>query len=68
MFVQTGHFIQSRTNKKVNEAITVYGTELKSNNVRLAKMNLAIHGIEGKIIEDNSFYSNPHELTGKCDF
>jgi type I restriction enzyme M protein len=31
-------------------------------------MNLAIHGIEGKIIEDNSFYSNPHELTGKCDF
>ncbi len=68
MFVQTGHFIQSRTNKQVNEAITVYGTELKSNNVRLAKMNLAIHGIEGKIIEDNSFYSNPHELTGKCDF
>ncbi len=68
MFVQTGHFIQSRTNKQVNEAITVYGTELKSNNVRLAKMNLAIHGIEGKIIEDNSFYSNPHELIGKCDF
>src|SRR5690554_3199201 len=68
MFVQTGHFIQSKANKQVNEAITVYGTELKSNNVRLAKMNLAIHGIEGKIIEDNSFYSNPHELTGKCDF
>jgi len=68
MFVQTGHFIQSKTNKQVNEAITVYGTELKSNNVRLAKMNLAIHGIEGKISEDNSFYSNPHALTGKCDF
>jgi len=68
MFVQTGHFIQSHTNKQVNEAITVYGTELKSNNVRLAKMNLAIHGIEGKIIEDNSFYSNPHDLIGKCDF
>lgn len=68
MFVQTGHFVKSHTNKQVNEAITVYGTELKSNNVRLAKMNLAIHGIEGKIIEDNSFYSNPHELTGKCDF
>ncbi|MBT4337033.1 MAG: SAM-dependent DNA methyltransferase [Bacteroidetes bacterium] len=68
MFVQTGHFIQSHTKKQVNEAITVYGTELKSNNVRLAKMNLAIHGIEGKIIEDNSFYSNPHELNGKCDF
>ena len=68
MFVQTGHFIKDHTNKQVNEAITVYGTELKSNNVRLAKMNLAIHGIEGEISENNTFYSNPHELTGKCDF
>ena len=68
MFVQTGHFIKRHTNKNINEAIRAYGTELKSNNVRLAKMNLAIHGIEGKIIESNSFYTNPHDLTGKCDF
>ena len=68
MFVQTGHFIRNYTNKTINEAIRVYGTELKSNNVRLAKMNLAIHGIEGKIIESNSFYTNPHGLTGKCDY
>ena len=68
MFVQTGYFVEGHTNKSVNEAITVYGTELKTNNAKLAKMNLAIHGIEGKIIEDNSFYSNPHHLTGKCDF
>ncbi|MCF6142353.1 type I restriction-modification system subunit M [Flavobacterium sp. K77] len=68
MFVQTAHFIQDHENKSVNEAITVYGTELKSNNAKLAKMNLAIHGIEGKIIEGNSFYTNPHNLTGKCDF
>ena len=67
MFVQTGYFVKSK-NKQVNEAIRVYGTELKSNNVRLAKMNLAIHGIEGKIIESNSFYSDPHKLIGKCDF
>ncbi|RLA71577.1 MAG: SAM-dependent DNA methyltransferase [Epsilonproteobacteria bacterium] len=68
MFVQTGHFVEEHARQSVNEAITVYGTELKTNNTRLAKMNLAIHGIEGKIIEDNSFYSNPHNLTGKCDF
>ncbi len=68
MFVQTGHFIKDHSNKQVNEAITAYGTELKSNNTRLAKMNLAIHGIEGKIIESNSFYTDPHDLTGKCDF
>lgn len=69
MFVQTAHFINDHSpTQSVNEAITVYGTELKSNNTRLAKMNLAIHGIEGKIIEGNSFYTNPHDLTGKCDF
>jgi len=68
MFVQTAHFIKGHEHKNVNEAITVYGTEYKSNNTKLAKMNLAIHGIEGKIINENSFYSDPHNLMGKCDF
>ena len=68
MFVQTGHFVENHSKRAVNEAITVYGTELKSNNTRLAKMNLAIHGIEGKIIESNSFYTDPHDLVGTCDF
>lgn len=73
MFVQTGHFIEELAEKEnqdasVNTKVTCYGSELKSNNTRLAKMNLAIHGIEGKIIESNSFYSDPHALVGKCDF
>jgi type I restriction enzyme M protein len=68
MFVQTGKFIKSINNQTINEAITCYGTELKSNNTRLAKMNLAMHGIEGKIIESNSFYSDPHDLIEQCDF
>jgi len=68
MFVQTGHFVEDHSEKSVNEAIKVFGTELKSNNTRLAKMNLAIHGIEGTVIEENSFYSDPHKLIGKCDF
>jgi len=68
MFVQTGHFIEEHGGKSVNETIKCYGTELKSNNAKLAKMNLAIHGIEGKVIESNSFYTDPHDLVGKCDF
>ena len=72
MFVQTGHFLEDHqeklSGKSINEAVTVYGTELKANNAKLAKMNLAIHGIEGKIIESNSFYSDPHSLVNKCDF
>jgi type I restriction enzyme M protein len=68
MFVQTGYFVKDHSNKQINEAITCYGTEQKTNNTKLAKINLAIHGIEGKIIEANSFYSDPHNLVGKCDF
>lgn len=68
MFVQSAHFIKNHYNKSVNEAITVYGTEYKSNTTRLAKMNLAIHGIEGKVMNENSFYTDPHGLVGKCDF
>lgn len=68
MFVQTAHFISDTTDRSVNEAITCYGTELKSNNAKLAKMNLAIHGIEGHIQQSNSFYTDPHDLAGQCDF
>ena len=68
MFIQTAQFINDKVKKSINESITVYGTELKTNNTKLAKMNLAIHGLEGKIIEDNSFYSDPHKLVGKCNF
>jgi type I restriction enzyme M protein len=69
MFVQTGHFIEE-LNKgvSINTKVKCYGSELKSNNTRLAKMNLAIHGIEGKVSETNSFYSDPHALVGQCDF
>ena len=68
MFIQTAQFINDKVKKSINESISVYGTELKTNNTKLAKMNLAIHGLEGKVIEDNSFYSDPHKLVGKCNF
>jgi type I restriction enzyme M protein len=68
MFVQSGYFVKDHTKKGINEAITCYGTEQKTNNTKLAKINLAVHGIEGKIIEANSFYSDPHHLVEKCDF
>lgn len=68
MFVQTGYFVKSHTDKGINEAIKCFGMELKTNNAKLAKINLAIHGIEGKIIETNSFYSDPHNLLGSCDY
>ena len=36
--------------------------------IRLANMNLAVHGLEGNIHKAITYYEDPHELLGKCDF
>jgi type I restriction enzyme M protein len=34
----------------------------------LAKMNLAVHGLEGDIQKAITYYEDPHELLRKADF
>lgn len=67
MFVQTGYFIQNEGLKPA-EKVTFYGQEKAELNTKLAKMNLAVHGLEGKIQEGNTFYEDKHNLAGKCDY
>jgi len=67
MFVQTSHFIEGRGQSAAHR-VTFFGQEAKTSNLRLAKMNLAVHALEGDIVEANTFYEDPHELFGKCDF
>jgi type I restriction enzyme M protein len=67
MFVQTGYFIESEGLKPA-EKVTFYGQEKAELNTKLAKMNLAVHGLEGNIQEGNTFYEDRHNLVGKCDF
>ncbi len=67
MVVQTGHFIEEE-GADPNEKITFYGQEKTDTNTKLAKMNLAVHGLEGDVQEGNSFYEDKHNLIGKCDF
>ncbi len=67
MFVQTGYFIESEGLNPA-EKVTFYGQEKAETNTRLAKMNLAVHGLEGNIKEGNTFYEDKHNLVGKCDF
>ncbi len=67
MFVQTSHFIE-RIGAAPSHRVTFYGQEFKTSNLRLAKMNLAVHGLEGNIREANTFYEDVHNLYGKCDF
>jgi type I restriction enzyme M protein len=67
MFVQTSHFIEEHGESPAHK-VTFYGHEYKTSNIRLAKMNLAVHALEGDIKEANTFYEDPHELFNKCDF
>lgn len=67
MFVQTGYFIESEGLKPA-EKVTFYGQEKAELNTKLAKMNLAVHGLEGNIQEGNTFYEDKHSLVGGADF
>ncbi|MDD3352252.1 class I SAM-dependent DNA methyltransferase [Zoogloea sp.] len=73
MFVQTSHFIEDE-GLETMKRVTFYGQEKTATTIRLAKMNLAVHGLEGDIQEANSFYDDKHRLPdgralwGNCDF
>lgn len=67
MFVQTGYFIESEGLRPA-EKVTFFGQEKAEMNTKLAKMNLAVHGLEGDIQEGNTFYEDKHDLVGGADF
>jgi type I restriction enzyme M protein len=67
MFVQSAHFVE-RNNSKAADKLSVYGQEKTGETVRLAKMNLAVHGLEGDIQESNTYYENPFNSTGQFDY
>ena len=50
MFVQSSHFIE-HTGQDTAKRVTFYGHEKTASTIKLAKMNLAVHGLEGQISE-----------------
>ncbi len=67
MFVQSAHFMEGKK-KDPTKQVTFYGMEKNATTIRLAKMNLAVHGLEGNIAQAITYYNEPHELVGKADF
>lgn len=67
MFVQSAHFVELKDASPA-EQLTFYGMEKNPTTVRLAKMNLAVHGLEGNVQQAISYYEDPHELVGGADF
>jgi len=67
MFVQSSHFIEHEGGDSAKRVL-FHGQEKNRDTIRIALMNLAVHGLEGKIAEAITYYEDAHTLVGKCDF
>jgi type I restriction enzyme M protein len=72
MFVQSHEFVKRHLENghrtHAAREISIYGQEKTDQTVRIAKMNLAIHGLSGDIREGNTYYEDRHKSVGKFDF
>jgi type I restriction enzyme M protein len=74
MFVQSSHFIEHEGGDTAKKVV-FYGQEKNRDTIRIAQMNLAVHGLEGNIAEAITYYQDEHNLgprermaPGRCDF
>ncbi len=70
MFVQSARFVSEHKSDPSAE-LSIFGVEKTDETGKLARMNLAIHGLEGDIKhggEINSYYDDPHTAVGRFDF
>jgi type I restriction enzyme M protein len=67
MFVHSADFVRAHQHEPGKE-LSVFGIEKTRETLRLAKMNLAIHGLSGEIKEANSYYEDPFECVDRFDF
>lgn len=69
MFVHSAHFVE-RHRRSAGDELSIFGQEKTEATVKLAKMNLAVHGlaISGDIRVANSYYEDPHESFQRFDF
>lgn len=58
----------SEHRKSPAKELSIHGQEKVGDTVKLCRMNLAVHGLEGDIREGISYYDDPHMATGKFDF
>lgn len=70
MFVQSAHIVERKL-ENAAEKLTFRGYEKNKTTANLAKMNLAVHGLEGSISsgnDANSYYNDPQNLFSACDY
>ena len=67
MFVQSARTVEEH-GQSPTEQLTFRGSEKNATTIRLAKMNLAVHGLEGDVQQAITYYQDPHKLVGKADY
>ena len=67
MFVHSADFVRAHKRAPEKE-LSIFGIEKVAETQRLARMNLAMHGLGGTIREANSYYEEPFPIVGQFDF
>jgi type I restriction enzyme M protein len=67
MFVQSARFIEEHRNGN-RARLSIYGQERVEETLRLCKMNLAVHGLEGQVSQSNTYYEDPFKSVGQFDY
>ena len=67
MFVQSARTVEEHGGH-AGRRLTFRGLEKNATTIRLAKMNLAVHGLEGDIRQAITYYEDPHNLVGGADY
>jgi len=71
MFVQSAQFIERRRKEMQENGVDdlfVYGQEKTLETVKLAKMNLAVNGLRGDVLQANTYYEDLIESFGRFDY
>jgi len=69
MYVQSARFVKAHRGNPAGD-LAIFGVEKTDETARLCRLNLAIHGLEGKIEhggDTNSYYQDPHTAVGAFD-
>lgn len=73
MFVQSAEFMAAHhddlaAQDDTQDSIYVYGQEKTLETVKLAKMNLAVNGLHGSVVQANTYVEDPHGSFGQFDY
>jgi type I restriction enzyme M protein len=70
MYVQSARFVKAHRGNPAGD-LAICGVEKTDDTGKLCRMNLAVHGLEGRIFhggDSNSYYVDPHDSVGAFDY